>query len=217
MSACCPAHKMFYLFACLHQGEEATLVLQQLSPDAFRAIIVTHGCCWCLACAQCTMSAGAQEVIDLSEEHQAQLWREVAAASRALRKCMRPDKLNIGAIGNQARPQGASAPSDSSAASRLPAVPAGRCHMLGLLARSRATHQLSKTCVHACMPALGCWPCLCCAEAGQHACLNCCGTLSASLGSPDVRMTVRRQCRRARARRRARAGCCMSQRSGALP
>jgi len=59
-----------------------------------------------LACgsAQRAAPAGAQEVIDLSEEHQAQLWREVAAASRALRKCMRPDKLNIGAIGNQARP-----------------------------------------------------------------------------------------------------------------
>ena len=47
--------------------------------------------------------AGAQEVIDLSEEQQAQMWREVGAASKALSKCMRPDKLNIAAIGNQAR------------------------------------------------------------------------------------------------------------------
>ncbi|KAK9837028.1 hypothetical protein WJX81_008115 [Elliptochloris bilobata] len=40
------------------------------------------------------------EVIDLSEEDQAQLWREVAAACRALRAIFRPTKLNIGAIGN---------------------------------------------------------------------------------------------------------------------
>ena len=45
-----------------------------------------------------------QEVIDLSEEDQAQLWREVAAACRAIRKTFNPTKLNIGAIGNFVRP-----------------------------------------------------------------------------------------------------------------
>lgn len=42
----------------------------------------------------------AVELIDLAEEHQAQLMREVALASHVLRATMRPDKLNVAALGN---------------------------------------------------------------------------------------------------------------------
>ncbi len=42
----------------------------------------------------------AVELIDLEEEHQAQLMREVALASHVLRVTMRPDKLNVAALGN---------------------------------------------------------------------------------------------------------------------
>lgn len=44
--------------------------------------------------------ADAVEVIDLDEAQQAQLMREVAHASRALRTTLRPDKLNVAALGN---------------------------------------------------------------------------------------------------------------------
>ena len=42
----------------------------------------------------------AVELIDLTDEHQAQLMREVALASHVLRVTMRPDKLNVAALGN---------------------------------------------------------------------------------------------------------------------
>lgn len=43
---------------------------------------------------------GASELVDLSPEDQMQLLREIAAASHALRRVVRPDKLNIGMLGN---------------------------------------------------------------------------------------------------------------------
>lgn len=43
---------------------------------------------------------GAVELIDLSEAHQTQLMHEVALASHVLRAVMRPDKLNVAALGN---------------------------------------------------------------------------------------------------------------------
>jgi diadenosine tetraphosphate (Ap4A) HIT family hydrolase len=44
--------------------------------------------------------ADARDIIDLSEEQQQQLTREVAAASHALRRAFQPDKLNVAALGN---------------------------------------------------------------------------------------------------------------------
>lgn len=43
------------------------------------------------------------EIIDLGEEDRAQLMREVAAASEALKALFSPDKLNVGALGNRVR------------------------------------------------------------------------------------------------------------------
>lgn len=43
---------------------------------------------------------GAREIIDLLDEDQAQLMREVAVASRALRVLVAPHKLNVAALGN---------------------------------------------------------------------------------------------------------------------
>lgn len=42
----------------------------------------------------------AVELIDLSEEQQAQLTREIATASRALQAAFKPHKLNVAALGN---------------------------------------------------------------------------------------------------------------------
>lgn len=42
----------------------------------------------------------AVELIDLDEAQQAELTREIARASRALRTAFRPDKLNVAALGN---------------------------------------------------------------------------------------------------------------------
>lgn len=44
--------------------------------------------------------ADARDLIDLSEAHQLQLTREVAAASHSLRGAFKPDKLNVAALGN---------------------------------------------------------------------------------------------------------------------
>jgi diadenosine tetraphosphate (Ap4A) HIT family hydrolase len=44
--------------------------------------------------------AGIREIIDLEEPEQAILFREIAAASRAMRSLFSPDKLNVAAIGN---------------------------------------------------------------------------------------------------------------------
>lgn len=44
--------------------------------------------------------AGIREIIDLDEPGQATLFREIAAASRAMRALFSPDKLNVAAIGN---------------------------------------------------------------------------------------------------------------------
>lgn len=44
--------------------------------------------------------ADVREIIDLSEEDQQQLMTEIARASRALRKLLTPDKLNVAALGN---------------------------------------------------------------------------------------------------------------------
>ncbi|PSC06209.1 diadenosine tetraphosphate hydrolase [Alsobacter soli] len=44
--------------------------------------------------------AEIREIIHLSDGDQARLHREVAEASRAIKGLFRPDKLNIGAIGN---------------------------------------------------------------------------------------------------------------------
>ncbi|MGH8076780.1 MAG: HIT family protein [Lysobacter sp.] len=43
---------------------------------------------------------GATEVIDLSDSQQAQLTREIATASRALKAAFKPHKLNVAALGN---------------------------------------------------------------------------------------------------------------------
>jgi diadenosine tetraphosphate (Ap4A) HIT family hydrolase len=44
--------------------------------------------------------AGATELIDLSEQDQAQLVREIAVASKALKAVTQCEKLNIAALGN---------------------------------------------------------------------------------------------------------------------
>lgn len=44
--------------------------------------------------------AGAVELIDLDEAQQAQLIREIAAASRVLQAAFAPHKLNVAALGN---------------------------------------------------------------------------------------------------------------------
>ena len=44
--------------------------------------------------------AGATELIDLSEDQQQALMREVSQASRVLRDRFSPDKLNVAALGN---------------------------------------------------------------------------------------------------------------------
>ena len=44
--------------------------------------------------------AGASEIIDLDDADQAQLWAEIAQASRALKAFTACDKLNVAAIGN---------------------------------------------------------------------------------------------------------------------
>lgn len=43
---------------------------------------------------------GAVELIDLGEAQQAELMREIATVSRVLQLTMRPDKLNVAALGN---------------------------------------------------------------------------------------------------------------------
>ncbi|MCW5729289.1 MAG: HIT family protein [Alphaproteobacteria bacterium] len=43
---------------------------------------------------------GVTELIDLAAEEQVQLMEEISNASRALREVARPDKLNIGMLGN---------------------------------------------------------------------------------------------------------------------
>lgn len=42
----------------------------------------------------------AKDIIDLSTDDQAQLWRESALVSECLRSLYQPDKLNVAAIGN---------------------------------------------------------------------------------------------------------------------
>jgi diadenosine tetraphosphate (Ap4A) HIT family hydrolase len=44
--------------------------------------------------------AGLQELTDLAPADRARLMEEIAAASRALRAVARPDKINVGALGN---------------------------------------------------------------------------------------------------------------------
>jgi diadenosine tetraphosphate (Ap4A) HIT family hydrolase len=44
--------------------------------------------------------AGIREIIDLAEEDQQRLMREIGQASRALRSLVAPDKLNVAALGN---------------------------------------------------------------------------------------------------------------------
>jgi diadenosine tetraphosphate (Ap4A) HIT family hydrolase len=43
------------------------------------------------------------EIIDLDEEARSLLMREIAAVSEALKGLFRPDKLNVGALGNRVR------------------------------------------------------------------------------------------------------------------
>lgn len=43
---------------------------------------------------------GLREIVDLPAEDRVQLMEDVAAASRALMAVARPDKLNVGALGN---------------------------------------------------------------------------------------------------------------------
>jgi diadenosine tetraphosphate (Ap4A) HIT family hydrolase len=43
---------------------------------------------------------GAVELIDLDDDQQAELTREIAAASRALQRAFKPHKLNVAALGN---------------------------------------------------------------------------------------------------------------------
>lgn len=45
--------------------------------------------------------AGCREIIDLSAADRAALMDEIALCSTALRRLTRPDKLNVGAIGNR--------------------------------------------------------------------------------------------------------------------
>jgi diadenosine tetraphosphate (Ap4A) HIT family hydrolase len=42
----------------------------------------------------------AKDIIDLSPDDQAQLWRESALVSECLRRLYQPDKLNVAALGN---------------------------------------------------------------------------------------------------------------------
>ncbi len=44
--------------------------------------------------------AGIREIIDLDEDDQQRLMREIGQASRALRSLVVPDKLNVAALGN---------------------------------------------------------------------------------------------------------------------
>lgn len=44
--------------------------------------------------------ANIRDVIDLSDEEQAQLWQESAKLSRLLRQKFSPEKLNLAALGN---------------------------------------------------------------------------------------------------------------------
>ena len=44
--------------------------------------------------------AGVSEIVDLAAADHAQLWTEIAQASRALKHTSRCDKLNVAAIGN---------------------------------------------------------------------------------------------------------------------
>jgi diadenosine tetraphosphate (Ap4A) HIT family hydrolase len=44
---------------------------------------------------------GMVEIIDLDEREQLQLFDEIRACARALRGLLRPDKLNVAALGNQ--------------------------------------------------------------------------------------------------------------------
>jgi diadenosine tetraphosphate (Ap4A) HIT family hydrolase len=46
---------------------------------------------------------GLEEIIDLADEQQLQLMREIAGTSRALQTLFQPDKLNVGALGNRVR------------------------------------------------------------------------------------------------------------------
>lgn len=47
--------------------------------------------------------SGIEEVYELSKEQQHNLWDEVADVSKALNALFKPDKLNIGALGNIVR------------------------------------------------------------------------------------------------------------------
>lgn len=44
--------------------------------------------------------AALREIIDLSENDQATLWKEIAQVSRALSAAVNPTKLNVAALGN---------------------------------------------------------------------------------------------------------------------
>jgi diadenosine tetraphosphate (Ap4A) HIT family hydrolase len=46
---------------------------------------------------------GLEEIIDLTEHDQQQLMREIASASKVLQTLYKPDKLNVGALGNRVR------------------------------------------------------------------------------------------------------------------
>ena len=52
---------------------------------------------WCLLVPEVD---GVQEIIDLDESQQAQLWKESETLSRVLQLGFSPDKLNVAAIGN---------------------------------------------------------------------------------------------------------------------
>jgi diadenosine tetraphosphate (Ap4A) HIT family hydrolase len=43
---------------------------------------------------------GVSELTDLSEEHSAQLMREIRIATRVMLELSKPDKVNVGALGN---------------------------------------------------------------------------------------------------------------------
>ena len=47
--------------------------------------------------------AGKEEVLDLVEQDQQQLWNEVRQVARVLQSVFAPTKLNIAALGNQVR------------------------------------------------------------------------------------------------------------------
>jgi diadenosine tetraphosphate (Ap4A) HIT family hydrolase len=44
--------------------------------------------------------SGVREIIDLSSADQALLLREIGQASRAIKKALKPEKLNVAALGN---------------------------------------------------------------------------------------------------------------------